>query len=266
MKKVLFFDIDGTVVSDITKKVPKSACRVLKQAKENGHMLFINTGRTMSRIVPELKELPFDGFLCGCGIYLTYHEEVFFEKYLPQQFPKQVIDMARKCNVDGVFESAENVYYFSEKSRFANLEKVKERLIEEGLGENRFVEQYIEREGKAFDKMFIKTDERSDKERFLKFVSQEMDVIDRENGAYECIPKGFSKATAMEMVCEKFGIDRENTYAFGDSSNDIPMFEFAKHTIAMGCHSVLIEPYTEFITKTVEDDGIEYAMKHYGLI
>jgi len=68
------------------------------------------------------------------------------------------------------------------------------------------------------------------------------------------------------MICKKFGIARENTYAFGDSSNDIPMFEFAKHTIAMGVHSKKIEPYTEFVTKTVENDGLEYAMKYYNLI
>lgn len=262
MKKVLFFDIDGTVVSDITRHIPESASRALRKAKENGHLLFINTGRTMARIVPELKELPFDGFLCGCGIYLTYHDEVFFEQHLPEGFPKQIIEMARTCNVDGVFESAENVYYFDHESRFANLETVKERLIEEGLGENRF----IEKDGKTFDKMYVKADEKSDAKRFLDFVSQKMDIIDRENGAYECIPKGFSKYTAMEMVCEKFGIDRENTYAFGDSSNDIPMFEFAGHTIAMGVHSEKLEAYAEFVTKAVEDDGLEFAMKHYGLI
>ena len=70
----------------------------------------------------------------------------------------------------------------------------------------------------------------------------------------------------MEMVYEKFGIEKENSYAFGDSSNDIPMFKAAKHTVAMGHHSPQLEPYTEFVTKTVEDDGIEHAMKHYGLI
>ena len=44
------------------------------------------------------------------------------------------------------------------------------------------------------------------------------------------------------------------------------MFEYAQHTIALGAHSEVLDPYTEFVTKTVEDDGIAYAMKHYGLI
>ena len=52
----------------------------------------------------------------------------------------------------------------------------------------------------------------------------------------------------------------------GDSSNDLAMFRHAGHAIAMGAHDQVLEPYTEFITKTVEEDGIAYAMKKYGLI
>lgn len=223
MRKALFFDIDGTVVSDITKKVPESACRALKKAKENGHLLFINTGRTMARIVPELKALPFDGFLCGCGIYMTYHDEVIFDKRLSQKERTKIMNSILECDIDGVLENYEKVYYFPWKSRFEEVEELKTRLQEEGI-----------------EAIYDPAD--------------------------ELIPKGFSKYTAMEMVCKKFDIDRENTYAFGDSSNDIPMFEFAKHTIAMGAHSKILESYTELITKAVEDDGLEYAMKHYGLI
>jgi hydroxymethylpyrimidine pyrophosphatase-like HAD family hydrolase len=44
------------------------------------------------------------------------------------------------------------------------------------------------------------------------------------------------------------------------------MFEYAEHAIAMGRHDSVLDPYAEFVTKTVENDGIAYAMKHYGLI
>ena len=64
----------------------------------------------------------------------------------------------------------------------------------------------------------------------------------------------------------KLGIDRENSYAFGDSTNDLSMFEYARHTIAMGEHAKELEPYTEYITRRVEEDGVAYAMKHYGII
>ena len=44
------------------------------------------------------------------------------------------------------------------------------------------------------------------------------------------------------------------------------MFKCAKHAVAMEEHSPVLDPYTEYVTKKVMDDGIYLAMKHYGLI
>lgn len=44
------------------------------------------------------------------------------------------------------------------------------------------------------------------------------------------------------------------------------MFEYAAHAVAMGKHDKVLEPYTEYVTDTVENDGIYKAMVHYGLI
>ncbi len=46
--------------------------------------------------------------------------------------------------------------------------------------------------------------------------------------------KVFSKASAMQLLSEHLNISMDNTWAFGDSSNDLPMFEAAAHGIAMG--------------------------------
>ena len=46
----------------------------------------------------------------------------------------------------------------------------------------------------------------------------------------------------------------------------LPEIKNVKHAVAMGVHSNVLEPYAEFVTKTVEEDGIAFAMKHYGLI
>ena len=62
-----------------------------------------------------------------------------------------------------------------------------------------------------------------------------------------------------------FQMKLEDAYVFGDSSNDLAMFQYVKHAVAMGHHDPVLEPYTEFITRTVEEDGLAFAMKHYGL-
>ena len=55
-------------------------------------------------------------------------------------------------------------------------------------------------------------------------------------------------------------------YAFGDSSNDLDMIKAAGHGVIMGHHDPVLEPYAEYITDTVENDGLYKAMEHYGLI
>ena len=42
-KAALFFDIDGTILSEKTKEIPKSAIEALLAAQKKGHLLFINT-------------------------------------------------------------------------------------------------------------------------------------------------------------------------------------------------------------------------------
>ena len=57
-------------------------------------------------------------------------------------------------------------------------------------------------------------------------------VIDRGGNTYELAQKSFSKATACEYMVQKFGADKEDVYVFGDSMNDLSMFEYAVHTVA----------------------------------
>ena len=117
-----------------------------------------------------------------------------------------------------------------------------------------------------YDKLCVMADEHSDRDGLFHFLESDMVVIDRGDDFYECVPKGYSKATAIEWTLRHYGIDFEDAYVFGDSSNDLSLFEYAKHAVLMGRHDAVLEPYATFVTKTVEEAGIEYAMKELGLI
>ena len=62
------------------------------------------------------------------------------------------------------------------------------------------------------------------------------------------------------------GIGLEDAWVFGDSANDLDMFQYVPNTVLMGKHDKVLEQYATFVTKTVEADGIEYAMKNLGLL
>ena len=67
-KKILFFDIDGTLLTPYPFTVPESTKDALNKAHENGHLLFVNTGRTKAMMPPEIAELPFDGYVYGLSL------------------------------------------------------------------------------------------------------------------------------------------------------------------------------------------------------
>ena len=69
-----------------------------------------------------------DGYLCGCGIYFTFDEEIIFEKHLDPERGDEIADYMTKCQIDGIFEGAEDVYFTSRVSRFDRLENTKKYI------------------------------------------------------------------------------------------------------------------------------------------
>ena len=112
----------------------------------------------------------------------------------------------------------------------------------------------------------IYTDEQTDTDTLFPALAKDMDLIDRLGGIYEVVPKGYSKGTAIDFILKHFGLGLDDAYVFGDSSNDLAMFTYGKHTVALGHHDPVLDPYTEYVTDTVENDGLMKAMAHYGLI
>lgn len=257
----LFFDIDGTILSEITMKIPQSAMDAMRAAKAAGHLLFINTGRTLCSIPAIIKQFPFDGLLCGCGTYLTYQEEVLFSSSLPEKRGREILNKMIECRLDGIVEAVDDIYLPQRISRFDRLEGSRRYFQNEGLG----MECYLETGKFIYDKLFVYADEKSDRETFFQFIESDLVVIDRGGDTYECTQKEYSKATACDFILKKFGMEKDQAYVFGDSMNDLSMFEYAQHTIAMGNHAKGLEPYTEYVTAEVEKDGIAQAIRHYGL-
>ena len=261
-KKALFFDIDGTLFSEELRIVPESAIQALAQTRKKGNLVFINSGRALSCLGPVKGIVETDGYLCGCGVYLEAAGEVVYSHRIPHERGVSIKKAIVQYGFDGVLEGLENCYFQKKDSSMEIVRDLKKSLQKEGnLSPYGWEEDCYE-----FDKFCIVADENSDKEGMFSFLEPDMQIIDRGNDFYECVPKGHSKATAIEMIQEKFGIAMEDVYVFGDSSNDLDMFRYAHNAVLMGKHDKVLEPYATFVTKTVEEDGIEYAMKNLGLL
>jgi hypothetical protein len=53
---------------------------------------------------------------------------------------------------------------------------------------------------------------------------------------------------------------------FGDGENDIDMIQKAQIGVVMGNAHVEVQSHGDFVTKSVGEDGIVFALKHFNII
>lgn len=262
MRSVIFFDIDGTIMTEDERMlIPESTREAIAATRRKGNLTFVNSGRTAFNINPRVKELGFDGYICGCGTYIEYGGEIILQSSLEKSECLRIAQLMRECRVTPVYEHT-NGYFFDDKSPVTEgLRYFMEVFVDSGID----VSGRVEDEDFCFDKFVIWENDRSDMERFRKEIGKSFSIIDRGGGFYENVPLGYSKATGIELILKKLGISAENAYAIGDSMNDLPMLQAVPNSIAMG-GAERIYPYVSYITTPIEEDGIANALKHFDLI
>ena len=263
---ILFFDIDGTILTeDGSRTIPDSTRTAIAKARANGHLTFVNTGRVYLNIEPMIQQLGFDGYVCGCGTNIYYQGKELFRHRLPLEICQEVVHVTRACHIAALYEAADlNAVDYSIPAN-----KKLEELISYFSQNGRRIVDVTDKDF-YFDKFTGWFPLKQDITPFRSYIEGTFDYIDRgtedDYGMCEIVPKGYSKGTGIQFLLDYFGIPYENSYAFGDSTNDLPMLTYAAHSVAMGGSAEAVQNAVEFVTKTIYDDGLAYAMEHYGLI
>ena len=91
-------------------------------------------------------------------------------------------------------------------------------------------------------------------------------VVDHKDGFIEIIPRGFSKAEGIKKVIDNIGLDRKDTYAFGDGMNDYEMLKYVNYGVVMGNAMDSFKSQIEYVTEDYDKGGIKNALERFGLI
>ena len=258
--KIIFFDIDGTILSHRTFQISDSTKAAIKQAKDNGHLTFINTGRTIAEIDHTITDVGFDGFVCGCGTSISYHGNILLQTTLPTDTTLQLIKDLRELNIEAVLEGSKAIYFDHNSNS---------PLINE-LRNSQFIHNFNllswDSPDISIDKFCMWPNTEEGSARFYEKYKDTFDFIDRDRRLYEVVPKNYSKASGIEFLLSHLNIPHENTFALGDGPNDLPMLEYAKHSIAMENAPDDIKRIVSYVTKDVDHDGVAHALKHFNII
>lgn len=259
---VVFFDVDGTIVDETTQIIPASTVRAVQALARKGHLAVVNTGRPYGHLDPRVRAMAFGGWVCGCGMEIFLNGKWLLRRMPEQALCRYVVDSVRECGMSVLYEDRDALYRDGSFSR-GPVEQLEEaRLRKKGVP----VREISEFAQPRFMKFVTHDLPGCRREEFLRRMEPHFTCIDRGNTMVEYVLKGSSKAEGMAGLLRYLHVPREQTYAIGDSTNDLPMFGLAAHTACMGGGMAELKAQAEFITAEVMDDGIEQALKHFGLI
>lgn len=264
MKKIAFFDLDGTLTSEKDKSIPQSTIDSIRKARANGNLMFINSGRVFIDIGPKFRDIGFDGYICGCGTNIICGDKEIFHQTISHTVIQEILEAARRANVDLLFES-KTALSFDITRPFINdhARRHYQRFVDEGY---KMPTNYDSPDFTA-DKFVIWFDTKESLLDFRKTSDKYFECIERYEHFHEFVPYGITKATGIQKVLDYYNLSNENTFAFGDSNNDLPMLNFVSTSIAMGNSNpeTLFDKVT-YRTAKASEDGIKLALEHYGFI
>ncbi len=255
MIKAIFFDIDGTLLYG-DKGIPEKEIADLKILKEKGIKIVICTGRAIGEIKPlNLDKYKFDGYIALNG--QTIYDEnynLIYENLFESNDLKKLIDIFNLKEIVIGLSGEDGLYvnYIDDKVILENkLLNIKLPKIDSYHNEKIYqVLAYCD------DNYKEKLKKELTHSTITYWNSYGLDIFNKNGG----------KDNGIKEYIKMFNIDISETMAFGDSQNDIEMLKTVDIGIAMGNASDELKKYCDYITKDLYDDGIDFALRKFGVI
>ncbi len=271
MGKIIFFDIDGTLVG-FKGDILDSTREALQAAKRNGHKILLCTGRSKNQIYPWLLEEGFQGIVAAAGAYVECDGKVIYHHTMKKEDVQKAVANLRKWQAPYGFQSATGtIVHADQKDAMQrvftdmgiDIEKI-EQIFSGLLVENG--EDFYDRVEKMMYYHCPKT-----VSEVQKVLAPDMDVTvtsfeEPDECSGEITTAGVNKATGMQKAVEYFGLIREDTVAFGDGPNDMEMLQYAKIGVAMGNAVLELKQHAYMVTDDIGHEGVAHAMLKLGLI
>ena len=259
MIKAIFFDIDGTLVSFNTHRIPQSAIDAISMAKAKGVRIYISTGRPLSLInnLDEIKHL-IDGYITANGALCFSGDKIISCTPVPEEDVMTVIKFSDSMKFPCMVVGEKDLTMYNSDERTDRI--FRQMLNVHNLKEDNDVEQIL-------------------RQRILQLTPvisepEELQIMPRLTGCVSCrwYPE-FADITATNAnkgngfldIISHEGIPVEDTMAFGDGGNDVSIIERAGIGVAMGKANQILKDVADLVTSSVDEDGVYNAMKKFVL-
>lgn len=253
MIKAVFFDIDGTLVSFKTHRIPQSTLDAVHAIRQKGIKVFVATGRPRP-FINNIAGLEYDGIMSVNGASI-----VLADGTVVTHKPVEKADIQRMIAYQN--EQPIAIAYATDDEAFVTHYNAKFREVFELLDLPN-PQALPAEEALRMDVMQIIAFFGEDEEPYImSHVLQGCGAQRWHPFFADCIVSGTDKATGIDDICHHFGFDISETMAFGDGGNDKSMLSHAGWGIAMGNASDEVKACARYVTDSVDDDGVAKVLQ-----
>ena len=261
---VVYLDFDGTI-ADVDGRIPERTRRAILEARNRGHYVFLNTGRSPREIPSDVKDIGFDGYVTAGGAFAEVGDKVVHRETIPPAQVEAIIDALEKHDLaytlqyfDGIYASPGLVELFSEVFNDRGFPVEPEDFVSERSTESVAKAVFASRDLQAYDKVC--------EELGPDFMVVTGTMPYMGTGSGEVSVDTFTKAAPFAAIAEELGVPLENTIAIGDASNDVAMLQRAGIGAAMGHASDEVIAVADEVTSSLISDGVHEVFVRHGLI
>ncbi len=277
MSKYIFLDIDGTLYSTTIGKIPDSAQEAVRLARKNGHRIFLCTGRSLAEVSQYLN-MDVDGFILGAGAMVYADHKRIFDHPIDAGSIARIKRLISSFGLGYSLEGSAGAYcspkgYEKLLWYFSGGVTDKDKQIEKAMENCTYPESFGSEESDSIYKVCAFGEEWKPVYPAIEakleapfILTKAMDLKEEHFCIGEITDGRFTKATGIDKVLDHYNADAFDAIGFGDSANDIPMFEKCRIGVAMGNSTPETKEAADYITTDILDNGIWNAFVYYGLI
>lgn len=260
MIKAAFFDLDGTLVPYGQPGMSEQLREDLFELRRRGIKIVLATGRGKHDLdnIGMLGDVVFDSYITFNG-HCCYDQDGYY-----RQVSLSRDDLDAACRV--LRENPEIIAIMEgENGNFLN--QVNDHFLKSYGNVSPYVYPIREPEAAIGEVIYqvVPFIERGKEDLFL--ASMPGAVATRwSDFATDLVPKGNGKADGIRSALERYGLKVEEVIAFGDGENDIPMLEISGIGVAMGNAGQIVKDAADYVTCSVQEDGVCVALRHFGLL
>ncbi|MBR4291087.1 MAG: Cof-type HAD-IIB family hydrolase [Oscillospiraceae bacterium] len=256
MIKAAFFDVDGTLLSYKTRKVCESAKAAIAKLQAQGILCIVATGRHMIQMSKlPVADIPFDAFVMLNG-------QLVLDKQQNMLFGVPIEGKAKAFLVEKFNDHTYPAVMVEQNQMYLNC--VTDHVLD--VNKRMAISLLPLSDYRGGDIYQICAYLRPEDEHLVEPISKDCVLTSWHFGGKDIIAGGGGKMAGIKRYLDMIGIKPEEIIAFGDAENDLDMLRFAGIGVAMGNAEEAAKAAADYVTADIDEDGIEKALKHFGLI